>query len=78
MSPKRSKPRLYDTGKLLAAQARRGWTNDRLAELADVHPATVGRLMKGETQRKATVKAVADALGLDLGDLVVLERGAVA
>lgn len=61
----------YDVVRLAEAAAARGWTNEFLAKVADVHPATVGRLLAGTTQRPSTVAAVARALGIDLATLVV-------
>ncbi len=58
--------------KIAREQAARGWTDGRLAGVAGVHAATIGRLLSGQTQRMETVKAVADALGLDLSELVIV------
>ena len=63
--------RIYDTSLLAQRQAALGWTNKRLAEIAGVHPATVGRVLKGETQSRDTVRKLAQVLGIDLADLVI-------
>ena len=71
MNGKRRQLRPYHIPRIAEVQATRGWTNQRLAALAGVSPATVGRLLSGQTQSRRTVKAVAEALGMDLAELVV-------
>jgi len=70
MKQRRRKTRRYNVTKLFDEQARRGWTDTRLAAIASLSPATVGRVRLGHTQRVSTVKALADALGVEIGELV--------
>ncbi len=54
-----------------AARDKRGWTQEQLAEKADMHPAFLGQIERGiKKPSLKTLKQVADALGLKAGDLL--------
>ena len=62
--------RPYDPAKIRQAQDRLGWTDERLARVAGVHPATVGRVRRGITQKRSTIMALANAMGLSLAEVM--------
>lgn len=54
-----------------AARGKRGWTQEQLAEKADLHPAFLGQIERGiKKPSLKTLKQVADALCLKAGDLL--------
>jgi hypothetical protein len=71
---KRTMDFTYDISKLAQRKARLGWTNMRLAQAARVHGATVSNVLSGRTCKPPTVKKLAEAMGLDLTDLVVCDK----
>jgi transcriptional regulator with XRE-family HTH domain len=62
---------MYDVSKLKRKRLEKYWTKKRLAVLAGVHPATVGRLEAGKHKDPDTIRKVADALGLDADELIL-------
>jgi transcriptional regulator with XRE-family HTH domain len=59
---------------LRTARRRTGMTQAELAEAAGVGSGTVARLeLGGEDPRLSTLQKLADALGVELGDLVPLD-----
>ncbi len=53
------------------ARGQRGWTQEQLAEKANIHPAFLGQIERGiKKPSLKTLKQVADALGLKAGDLL--------
>lgn len=63
----------YNTSILLEKRLVRGWSQSTLAELIHVDPSTIGRVERGEFTKPQTVKKMADALGVDMEDLLVRE-----
>jgi len=49
----------------------RGWTQGHLADKASITPTTMSNIMAGRCQNPKTMRKVADALGLDLAEMVV-------
>lgn len=49
----------------------RGWSRRTLAQAANVAPSTVTLVEEGGTQTPASVKALADALELNMADLII-------
>lgn len=62
-----------DARPLRRARVRGGWTLARIAEATGTSPATVSRVLTGQTQHAPTVKLVADALGVAMDDVIVEE-----
>lgn len=58
-----------NTARLRRLRRAQGWTQTALAARADVHPSTVNRLEHGRPASPASVKSVADALGVTVDDL---------
>jgi len=61
----------YDVAKVQPAMMAMGWTMDQLAREAHVARNTIMKVFRGEQVRPAPMKRLADALGLDLAELVV-------
>jgi transcriptional regulator with XRE-family HTH domain len=61
----------YDATKVKRARLTKGWTQERLASIADVKQATISNIEAGKTNSPSTWKRVADALGLELEGLIV-------
>jgi len=61
----------YDIHQIARRKAEQGRSDAELAALAGVHATTIRNVLTGRSCRPATVKAVAEALGLDLAELVV-------
>jgi transcriptional regulator with XRE-family HTH domain len=61
-----------DGAKLKRMRERRFLTREELAEKADTHRDQIGRLERGEVEnpRIATIRKLADALGVDPAELV--------
>ena len=60
-----------------AARLRRerGWTQEKLAEVVGVEPVTISRWERGHRGMSvATLARLADALGIQLADLLDIER----
>jgi transcriptional regulator with XRE-family HTH domain len=55
---------------------RRGWTLHELQDVSGVSYTQISRLETGESRspRKDTVRALADALGVDMNDLVIYDK----
>ena len=64
----------YDIEKIKRAAMERGWTRSRLAFFAGVSSPTVCTLFRGKRVTETTVAKVANALGLELAELVVSNR----
>lgn len=60
----------FDTYKIEKARVLRGWSKRRLAQVAGIDPATVGRVERGVNLKPETVKKIADVLGIEMTDLV--------
>lgn len=60
----------YERQPLRMAQMKRGWTNQELARRSGVSDMTITRVMRGDPISPKTMKKIADALNVDLGDLV--------
>jgi transcriptional regulator with XRE-family HTH domain len=50
------------------ARADRGWSQQRLAEVAGISPNTVSSIERGRSAQHAKIVAVCEALGLDATD----------
>ena len=61
-----------DARKLKALRQQQGWTQEELAEKANVHPRTVQRTEASSFASRRTTKAFADALGLEMSELTIL------
>jgi transcriptional regulator with XRE-family HTH domain len=61
----------YETIILQRKRLLNGWSQKHLAALAGVDTSTVGRVERGENQSPKTVKRLADALGVEMDELVV-------
>ena len=61
----------YDISKLAERKARLGLTDKVIAQRAGVHPSTVKNVLTGQTCKAPTIKKLAEALGLDLSELVI-------
>ncbi len=55
--------------KIASLRKQRGWTQERLAEESQVNPRTIQRLESGEDASLETLRLVANALGVQIGDL---------
>ena len=53
----------FDTQRLAADMAARGWLKSDLSARADVSPMTVGRFLRGEFQTSRVAAKLAKALG---------------
>ena len=60
-----------DARKLKALRQQQGWTQEELAEKANVHPRTVQRSESSSFASRRTTKAFADALGVELNELMI-------
>ena len=65
----------YDISRLTFRKAQLGWTDMELARRARVSPTTVKNVLTGRSAKGGTIKALAEALGLNLADLVVASGG---
>lgn len=61
----------YDYKKLKAGRERMGWTASHLASLLGVSSWAIGLMDRGERQNPPTIKAYADAVGLDMDDIQI-------
>jgi len=69
-----------DTSVLQTAKATKGWTDARLAAIAEVGPATVSRILNGHGKRRPhakTLRRVCDALGLEPRDVLIPSQSAI-
>jgi transcriptional regulator with XRE-family HTH domain len=57
--------------KLKSLRQKQSWTQEDLAERANVHPRTVQRAEATSFASRRTIKSFADALGIEVGDLTV-------
>ncbi len=64
--PRRSSLRAELRARLVEALQRKRLDVDQVARRAGLHPRTIARLLRGETQSLATLEQVADALRIDL------------
>lgn len=60
-----------DARKLKALRQQQGWTQEELAEKAYVHPRTVQRTEASSFASRRTTKAFADALGVEMSELMI-------
>lgn len=63
----------YNTPRMRNALAAAGWTRSDLAREVQMTPKTVGAVLDGKTARPPTVRLIAEALGLEIADLVIPE-----
>ncbi len=67
----------YRTKKIREARIRRGWSQTQLAKIVDLTPQAISAIESGKIKGlPATIKAIADALNLDMGDLIILDDNA--
>ncbi len=69
-----SKSFTYDISALEQARAKRGLTKTKLCAIVSFHPSAYTRILTGRTRNPETIKKFADALGLDMEDLVVSDE----
>jgi len=62
---------LYDIEKLAQRKAALGLTDQMLARRAGLHPSTIKNILTGRTCKPPTIRKIAEALGMDLAELVV-------
>ena len=61
---------MYNTAPINEAMGRDRLTNEKVAEMAGLDPATVSKIRNGNANATlASLKKVADALGLSMADL---------
>lgn len=60
-----------DARKLKALRLKHSWTQEDLAERANVHPRTVQRAEATSFASRRTMKAVADAMGVEVSVLTI-------
>lgn len=65
-------------GRIKEARLLRGWTQEHLAEVADITPRTVARVEKDEVRGKESLMAIAAAFEVELSTLAVRVRIAEA
>ncbi len=64
----------YKTDKIKKARLIKGWSITRLAKEAGLAYQTVASVETGPSPQPASVKAIADALGLRMEDLVQISQ----
>jgi ribosome-binding protein aMBF1 (putative translation factor) len=63
----------YDITRIHGERLARGWSRGKLAQQSGIHENTIYRIEIGErAPRPETAKAIADALGLSLRELVIV------
>lgn len=66
---------LIDARRLKKARHARAWTQEELAQRAEVHPVTLARIETGAQQaRLATIRRLANALDLEPLDIASLHE----
>tara|TARA_R110002167_G_scaffold70453_4_gene198737 strand:- start:61988 stop:62380 length:393 start_codon:yes stop_codon:yes gene_type:complete len=60
-----------DAKRLKALRQTQAWTQEDLAERANVHPRTVQRAEASSFASRRTTKAFADAMDVEIGELIV-------
>ncbi len=60
----------YDSSQLKTARLIKGWTQAELAEKSGLNPIDVWRVENDKFHKPRTVKKIAEALGVDMEDLV--------
>jgi transcriptional regulator with XRE-family HTH domain len=69
----------YEIAKVVKARTINGWTQAMLARRAGTSVSTISKIENQETNPlPSTMKAIADALGLDMEDLIVDDKPARA
>ena len=63
----------YDLRAVKRTAMGRGWTRSRLAEEAGLTRPTISNLFRGKRVTETTWRKVAEALGLNLQDLVICQ-----
>ena len=61
---------VYNFSRLKQARLMAGLTKKNLAEELGLHPATIRRIERGESQAPPTIKLVSEFLKVDMKDLV--------
>ncbi len=61
----------YDISQLARRQAELGFCDLELSKRAGVHPSTVKNVFTGRTAKPGTLRKIAEALGIDLADIVI-------
>jgi len=64
----------YDINKLERARMIKGWSKGRIARAAGVTPAAISQIWKGETKNPVTLKLIAEALGVNVEDILIERR----
>lgn len=63
----------YDIARIERERLIKGWSKDKLAQIADVDPKTITNVERGDGGNPATIKAIADALGIPMRELLIEE-----
>ena len=66
---------LLDKNKLKSLRAQRGWTQQHLADVCDIHIRTIQRLEKSGVASSETTKALASGLDLRVSDILLDQVG---
>lgn len=70
-----------DNSLLQTAKASKGWSDAKLAAIAEIGEATVSRILNGHGKRRPhakTLRSLCDALGLEPGDVLIPVQSATA
>jgi len=62
---------MIDISKIENARKRRGLLKRELAEKVRIHPVSLSRIFKGETENPKTIKAICDVLGLSMEEIYI-------
>lgn len=61
--------------KIKLERTKRGLSREKLAEMAEIHPGTIGTIERGEKEPSiSTLEQIAAALGVDFDDLINISK----
>lgn len=61
----------YDVKQITKRRMQKGWSKTRLAKVVAVDPKTITNVERGSGGKPETIKAIADALGISMKELVL-------
>jgi transcriptional regulator with XRE-family HTH domain len=61
----------YDAVAIKRKRLVKGWSQSRLATFCDIKQSTISYIEAGKTNNPETIKKIADALGLNMEDLII-------
>jgi transcriptional regulator with XRE-family HTH domain len=64
----------YDISRLAFRKAELAVSDTELAKRAGVHPSTIKNILTGKTRKASTIRAIAEAMGVDVATLVIQEK----